>query len=365
MQAGDALAALGAETDRILACFAAAGAVRVEPPSLLPAATLLDLYGEDIRARAYVTNDGQAEMMLRPDFTLPVVEEHMESGAEPARYAYCGTVWRRQEGGKPTEYLQAGFELFDGADPAASDAEVFALIRAALDDAPVEVATGDMGLVLAAIDGLGTTPARRAALRRHVWRPNRFHRLLSRFSTTRDDKANLLAAARAGEAADLIKAAGPHVGLRSADEILGRIARLVEEDDTVPLSRAETDLIETIFGLKDTCPGALAQLQDMRADAPFLTAAVDQFEARLAALSARGIDPETLPFEGSFGRTTLEYYDGFVFGFIAGGRPDLPVIASGGRYDALTRALGRGCEIPAAGGIIRPQALLALRGASC
>ncbi|MCB1375731.1 MAG: ATP phosphoribosyltransferase regulatory subunit, partial [Rhodobacteraceae bacterium] len=76
----------------------------------------------------------------------------------------------------------------------------------------------------------------------------------------------------------------------------------------------------------------------------------------------RGIAPEGLAFEAGFGRTTLEYYDGFVFGALAPDRPDLPPIASGGRYDALTRALGQGRGIPAVGGIVRPEALLALAG---
>jgi ATP phosphoribosyltransferase regulatory subunit len=54
----------------------------------------------------------------------------------------------------------------------------------------------------------------------------------------------------------------------------------------------------------------------------------------------------------------MEYYDGFVFGFYAEGRPDLPPIATGGRYDALTRQLGNGEEIPAVGGVIRPDLML-------
>ncbi|MDF1727553.1 MAG: ATP phosphoribosyltransferase regulatory subunit, partial [Sulfitobacter sp.] len=66
------------------ALFEARGAVLVEPPLLQPAATLLELYGEDIRARAYVTSDAlRGEQMLRPDFTVPVVQMHMAEGAEP------------------------------------------------------------------------------------------------------------------------------------------------------------------------------------------------------------------------------------------------------------------------------------------
>ena len=170
---GAGLARLDAEVARILGVLGSTGAMRVEPAALQPADVLLDLYGEDIRARAFVTRDEGAEMMLRPDFTVPIVRLHMDAGAEPARYVYCGPVWRRQESGsdRPREYLQAGFEVFEAGDPAAHDAEVLALIVEALGDAPVDLVTGDLGLVLAAIDALDTSAARKAALRRHVWRP--------------------------------------------------------------------------------------------------------------------------------------------------------------------------------------------------
>jgi len=63
--------------------------------------------------------------------------------------------------------------------------------------------------------------------------------------------------------------------------------------------------------------------------------------------------------EGGFGRSMLEYYDGFVFGFSGVTRPDLPPVATGGRYDALVSVLGR--DVPAVGGMIRPARCLALR----
>ena len=92
-----------AKAAALRALFEAQGAVVVEPPILQPAATLLDLYGEDIRARAYVTSDAlRGEQMLRPDYTVPVVEMHMREGAEPARYTYAGEVFRRHRAGSDT-----------------------------------------------------------------------------------------------------------------------------------------------------------------------------------------------------------------------------------------------------------------------
>lgn len=368
---GAGLARLQDEVARIMAGFAAAGATAVEPEALQPADILLDLYGEDIRARAYVVTDpAEGEMMLRPDFTVPVVRLHMAHGAEPARYAYAGPVWRAQEipGDRPREYLQAGFELFGGADRATADAEIFALIRdLAGSDAPL-VETGDMGVLAAVVDGLETSEARRAALRRHLWRPARFRQLLDRFGAgheveTARHRAVLEAAARDGPTA-LIGGAGRHVGLRGTGEIAARLARLAEEARTPPIPAGKVALIEHVLAVSAPMAEALGTLRGLEHSGSGLTglgAACDRIEARMDALSARGVDAARLPFATSFGRTTLEYYDGFVFGMSAEGRPDLPPIASGGRYDRLTEVLGGGAGIPAIGAIIRPEALIAAR----
>jgi ATP phosphoribosyltransferase regulatory subunit len=365
---GAALGRLEAEVAGILAVLGSTGAMRVEPAALQPAEVLLDLYGEDIRARAFVTRDEGAEMMLRPDFTVPIVRLHMDGGADPARYVYCGPVWRRQEFGsdRPREYLQAGLEIFETRDPAAADAEVMALVVEALGDAPVDIVTGDLGLVLAAIDALDTSAARKAALRRHVWRPARFHALLDRYgeghAAACARRAELLAAEAAGRTPALVAAAGAPVGLRDPGEVAARVARLAEEAGTPPLAATAVDGLEAVLAVAGSATEALERLETLARGLPGLAAAVGRYAARLEALAARGIAPERLRFEASFGRTSLEYYDGFVFGALPRGRGDLPPIASGGRYDALTRALGQGRGIPAVGGMIRPEALLALRG---
>ena len=152
-------ATIRAEAEALFAAFHAAGAVPVEADLLLPAETLLDLYGEDIRARAYVTSDPiLGEMMLRPDFTVPVVQAHMSGGAEPARYCYMGEVFRKQEhlGNRAHEYLQVGFEVFDRTAPEAADAEVFALFAQMLAGLGLRATTGDIGILMAAVRGCGT-----------------------------------------------------------------------------------------------------------------------------------------------------------------------------------------------------------------
>ncbi len=76
------------------------------------------------------------------------------------------------------------------------------------------------------------------------------------------------------------------------------------------------------------------------------------------------MDVAALDFEGSYGRTHMEYYDGFVFGFYAEARPDLPPVATGGRYDALTRALGAGRCDPGGGRGDPPRADAGTGGAA-
>ncbi|EAQ04328.1 ATP phosphoribosyltransferase regulatory subunit [Pseudooceanicola batsensis HTCC2597] len=353
---------------RLRAGFEAAGAAPVECPILLPAATLLDLYGEDIRARAYVTSDAlRGEQMMRPDFTVPVVEMHMAGGAEPARYTYAGEVFRRQEEdeARANEYLQVGVEIFDGSDPAAADAEVFALVRAATGGMQLRAATGDIGILMAAVGGLRTSAPRKAALMRHIWRPRRFRALLDRFAGRSEvpaSRASLLAAA------DPFAGAGPDIGLRSRVEVEARIEALRADAGTPPISEREVALIDAVLSVRETLPYALENLRDIAVDMPAISEAVAGLAARAEALEARGIDTAALDFEAAYGRTHMEYYDGFVFGLYAGTRPDLPPVATGGRYDALTRVLGRRAGrpdgIPAVGGVVRPGLMVELGGAA-
>ncbi|SCZ51216.1 ATP phosphoribosyltransferase regulatory subunit [Epibacterium ulvae] len=345
---------------RFRTSFEAAGAVLVEPPILQPSDALLDLYGEDIRARAYVTSDAlRGEQMLRPDFTVPVVQMHMREGAEPARYTYAGEVFRRQEQDteRANEYVQVGYEVFDRVNPAASDAEVFALITLQLRDLPLRAICGDIGILKAAVQGLKTTDLRKAALMRHIWRPRRFKCLLDQFSGRIDVHPSRQALL---STEGCVTGTAPEIGKRSSVDIDARVEQLRADAQAPAIDEHEVAALEALLNVRETIPFAIEQLRDVAVDLPAILPALEQLDARANAMRARGIDVETLEFEASYGRTSMEYYDGFVFGFYARGRPDLPAIALGGRYDALTRQLGQGSEIPAVGGVLRPDLILQL-----
>jgi ATP phosphoribosyltransferase regulatory subunit len=360
-------AAARAEGQRLLAAFAEAGAVPVETDILQPAETLLDLYGEDIRGRAYVTWDPlRGEMMLRPDFTVPVVQMHMAHGAEPARYCYMGEVFRRQDqpGPRASEYLQVGYEVFERENPAAAEAEVFALFDDLLAPLRLRAAMGDIGLLVAAVEGLTTSPRRKAALMRHIWRPRRFRALMDRFAGCVPAPAarlRLLEKLATGRPDALMAEAGPHLGLREPWEVAERAAALLEDAATPPIPAREADLLDDLLRLSLPAAQALGRLEDLGVDMPAIRPAVARLARRLEALEKAGVWLRLVTFEASHGRSTLEYYDGFVFSFFAETGTHPPV-ASGGRYDALTRVLGQGREIPAVGGVIRPGVVAALKG---
>ncbi|MBT0959389.1 ATP phosphoribosyltransferase regulatory subunit [Alphaproteobacteria bacterium KMM 3653] len=358
------LAAQRAAAAYVSAIFASAGALPIEADVLQPAGTLLDLYGEDIRARAYVTSDPmRGELMLRPDFTVPAVLGHLESAQGMMRYTYSGAVFRKQEDDpdRPAEFLQVGYEVMGAEDAAAADAEVFALVKRALGHAPVRAAIGDIGLLRAATQGLQTTERRKRALLRHLWRPRRYRALMERFGGSAAVPAGreaLLAALRGSSAAALVAAAGPQNGKRRAGEVEARLLALAEDAETPPIPERELRMIEDLLAVRDNPRAALERLRDIAVDMPVIEPAVERLALRLSALEAQGVDLDVIEFETTFGRSSMEYYDGFVFGFYAGSRADLPPVASGGRYDALTAALGR--PVPAVGGVIRPDVLAAL-----
>jgi len=372
IRSGPGLAEIEHVVGSLTQLFAEAGYTPVEPQHLFPAETLLDLYGEDVRTRVFVFPDTGwgGELCLRPDFTVPVALAHGQGGwARPASYAYQGPVFRRQDPltTRPIEYLQAGVESFGGVDAGTDDARIYALIHRGLDTVgvgPRAVRTGDLGIVFALLDALGLPEFRRRRLRRHIWRPAKFHALLEEFmagppaaSATR---MRLLAAVSEGNeaVAAVALAAGEQVGAREMAEVISRAHRLAEEAAAPPMPIAQAELIENALAVSGPAGACLAALRRLTAAADVdISDALDRFEARLDALNRIGIDAEELPFDTAFGRS-LEYYDGFVFEILAEDRPDLPPLAGGGRYDAMTARLGAGRTVPAVGAMIRPEAAL-------
>src|SRR5215217_3939500 len=220
--------------DALMARFAREGYARIEPAVLPPADVFIDLSGEDIRRRMFVTQDAVGtELCLRPEYTIPVCLQHLaQRGAEPLGYSYGGSVFRMRAG-ESGEFLQAGLESIGRTDVSAVDAEILALAVDGLarigGPAPV-VKLGDMGLLHALIDALGIAPAAKRRVIRAIVSGRGLASISEPDGADHQEHAGLLAAieGQAPQAAkafveDILSIAGiARVGGRSAGEIAER-----------------------------------------------------------------------------------------------------------------------------------------------
>ena len=87
---------------RLLSSYMRAGYTPIDPPVLQPAEPFLDLSGEDIRRRMFLTSDPHGrELCLRPDLTIPVSRAYLQSpdagkpgnrGATTTNQGRCGNM---------------------------------------------------------------------------------------------------------------------------------------------------------------------------------------------------------------------------------------------------------------------------------
>ena len=79
-----------ARAEALVAHYERAGYARVSPAILQPAEPFLDLSGEDIRRRMFLTTDPDGrELCLRPDLTIPVSCEYRGSPEAGEALGFC------------------------------------------------------------------------------------------------------------------------------------------------------------------------------------------------------------------------------------------------------------------------------------
>ncbi|MBF9234944.1 ATP phosphoribosyltransferase regulatory subunit [Microvirga alba] len=350
------------ETDAIIALialFEREGYARVEPAVLQPADMFIDLSGEDIRRRMFVTQDASGtELCLRPEYTIPVCLGHLtHHGAQPAGYSYGGPVFRMRAG-ESGEFLQAGLESIGRVDASAADAEILGLALEGLEQlgqTSYRVKLGDMGLLHALIDALGVAPAAKRRVIRAIVSGQGLASLSEPEGQTQQEHAGLLAAieGQAPHAAkafveDILSIAGiARVGGRSAGEIAERF--LARAANRSGLADAARDVLERYLAIAGDPDQAIQAVKNLAKDAGLdLSAAVSAFEERTGFMAARGLDVSAFSFAATFARN-LDYYTGFIFEVQDPKRSDGKPIVGGGRYDRLLDHLGATAPIPAVG----------------
>jgi ATP phosphoribosyltransferase regulatory subunit len=350
---------------RALERLIAAGFDRIEPPVLQPASVFLDMSGEEIRGRLFLT-DGPAgeELCLRPDYTIPVCLSYLASpgAGRAAQYSYFGPVFRARAGQR-SEWRQSGLESYGRSDAEAADAEIFALsmeAAAAAGAGALDVRIGDAGLFDKALHALDLPDVLLRRLRRGLAQGRPLDAILDETANGSLDNAGVLAALeRADHAAakdlveDLLAIAGiATVGGRSAGEIADRFLEQasLRAGSSAPAEKREA--LRRFLAVKGDPDSASRQLRALAADAKLdLTEALDSFDQRTGFLAARGVSVERCAFAAGFVRD-LGYYTGFVFEAVDPKRADGRPIIGGGRYDRLARRLGAAEDIPAIGAAI-------------
>ncbi len=337
-------------------------APRVDIPVIQPAEPFLDMAGEDLRRRIFLTESETGESLcLRPEFTIPVCSAHIALNvATPRRYSYLGQVFRqRREGGN--EFYQAGVEDLGEPDEARADAralsEARALIAQFAPSQDLAIILGDQSVFEAVVAGLGLPAGWQKRLIHAFGNEQALDAMIAKLANP--EGAALPDASVAGFIAD-----GDVAGLEAhIEEVMQQTgystnasrspaeiaARLIGKRalDTTRLSASSLDALKAFLALDVPLDRAASALSGFAREAGLdITAAQEAFEARLDALSERGEDLGAIHWRAAFGRP-LDYYTGLVFEISAGS--DNLVLAGGGRYDRMMTLLGAQDSIPAVG----------------
>lgn len=346
-----------------LSAYMAARAAIVTIPVIQPAEPFLDMAGEDLRRRIFLTESEIGESLcLRPEFTIPVCLDHIANGAEtPARYGYLGEVFRQRRIGG-SEFFQAGIEDLGDPNIATADArslvEAVEMVRLATPKADVEIVLGDQTIFEAVLKALGLPRGWRMRLARTFGNAALLKETLTVLSGERplpDLESGLAKLAAKGDQdrlaaaiASEMQATGfpAHAG-RSADDIA---ARLIEKTElaSVKLSKRQFAALSEFLSIREPLATASDHLARFAAKADVaLDLALASFITRAEEIDRLGVDGSDVIYDAAFGRP-LDYYTGLVFE-IRSSEKDLGALAGGGRYDRLLTLLGAGKPIPGVG----------------
>lgn len=346
----------------LIALMAARGVERVHVPILQPADPFLDMAGEELRRRIFMTQSETGESLcLRPEFTIPVCRLHIASGkSTPRRYGYLGEVFRqRREGG--AEFFQAGIEDLGSTDRPAADArslaDAHALLNTILPTEPLTMTVGDQAIFEAVLSALGLPRGLQKRLVRAFGSPERLAATINEFKTPRTSQPlpeEIAALVRKDDEAELVAHIESQMMSMGYSTSAGRhpqeIARRLREKlqlDSVTLSDAALNALRDFLALHLPVEQAVDTLAGFARNAGIqIDQALEEFEKRNRATLGSGVPLDNIHYDAGFGRP-LDYYTGFIFE-IRSARLSQPLVG-GGRYDRLLTLLGAKETIPGVG----------------
>ncbi|MFT4158467.1 ATP phosphoribosyltransferase regulatory subunit [Shinella sp.] len=341
------------------------GTQRVDTPVIQPAEPFLDMAGEDLRRRIFMTESETGKSLcLRPEFTIPVCLRHIETATgTPRRYSYLGEVFRQRRDGA-NEFYQAGIEDLGEPDIARADARIVRdalhVIGNRLPGMALSVTLGDQAIFEAVVAACGLPAGWQKRLIHAFGNPAQLQKLIADLSDPApsgvfgpeverlarlgilDDEAKLIAHIDA-----TMEATGYSTNASRGPADIARRLREKRELASTRLDSRTLALLKEFLALELSlaeAPQALAAFADKARLS--LGAALERFDARVTALRAAGVDPATITYRAAFGRP-LDYYTGLVFEITPAGATS--VLVGGGRFDRLLTLLGAKERIPAVG----------------
>ncbi len=349
----------------LLADFERLKTLRVDTPVIQPAEPFLDMAGEDLRRRIFMTESETGDRLcLRPEFTIPVCLRHIETATgTPQRYAYLGEVFRQRRDGS-NEFYQAGIEDLGDLDTAGADARAIGdavlVLSNRLPSRRLRVTLGDQSVFEAVIAACGLPAGWQKRLIHAFGDQEQLQRLLAELADPKspgvvgpeverlasmgvlDDEELLVA-----EIAGTMEATGYSTNASRSPRDIARRLKEKLELATTRLDKAALAIMREFLALDLPLGEAAAALHQFADKSGLkIDGTLALFDARVAALARVGADAGLIRYRAAFGRP-LDYYTGLVFEIELEGTP--AVLAGGGRFDRLLTLLGAREHIPAVG----------------
>lgn len=346
--------------ETLLNLFKNQGAEIIEVDVLQPADPFLDIVGEDLRRRIFMTEDESgASLCLRPEFTIPVCIKYLNEGNRIAKlYGYCGEVFRQRRNTAPAFY-QAGIEDLGDNDEARSDARSLSsavlTLKAIGHHRSLDIVLGDQAVFEAVLAALGLPRGWQLKLLRCFGEGEKMFELIERLAKPRpiaplkdslktyimtNDFQSLVAAIDL----EMRQAAiSPSAG-RTPEEIARRLLEKQRLSD-IHLEQQQIAILMEFLKIEgslydaERALGRFAAANNINIDA-----VLQQFGRRKVEMMRIGLNLKDIEYQAAFGRK-LDYYTGLVYEI----RHKDALIAGGGRYNRLMTMLEAKTPIPAVG----------------
>ncbi len=386
------------DVERRLADFIARfGYAPLEVPILEATELFLRKSGGDLAARMYsFTDPGSNAVSLRPEFTSAIMRHYLERNSDVgrpalARWQYSGPVFRYDPSSPPPadgsgQFTQVGAELV-GSNSILADAELLTLAAGIPDELGItdyRLRLADLDVLDSVLDTVGLSDRAREFIVSNMNRigdgADSLADILSRAAELHivsgiglPDEETHLAAAVSGMPDDIARtvlsgfmrwnsSADAPLGRRSPDEIVDRLLRKLRGGDDADAIERGIALASQLASVRGEPSVALSQAQSIVAASGADPAAVQRLTDLALLVGEEPSIAGRLTIDFSLARG-IAYYNGIIFDIV---RPDLIGIAGeeplggGGRYDALARALGAACPVPALGFAFTLESLLAV-----